>query len=96
MAKVAPDRLAQHNRMFLEDAVDAACSVPGVRVLVATHIGRLGIGSTRLHQDVESLWGGVGRCVGVPLRACERGLRYVLPNSKGLSPYAAMMLAVDA
>ncbi|MDP6889795.1 MAG: class I SAM-dependent methyltransferase [Phycisphaerales bacterium] len=95
MAWAAPDRLAQHNRMSLEDAVAAAKASSCLTVVKAGYLGRFGFGATRLRRKIDRLFSGSRLALGLPLRITERIGRMVAPNTRTLSPYAAMIARVN-
>ena len=94
MGWAAPDRLAQHNRMSLEDAVEAVAMIDHVEVRNAGCLGRIGLGATRVHQKLDGLFPGSRLALGIPVRGVELALQYVVPNSRSLSPYACLLLDV--
>jgi len=92
MAWASPDRLAQHNRMSLADALAAASAIDEVEIVKAGYLGRFGFGACRLHNRLDSMFPGSRTLLGLPLRAVERFGRAILPNSQSMSPFAALLL----
>ena len=94
MGTVAPDRLAMHNRMSLERAVEAVQTVDGLHLAEARLLGRLGFGASRLHEWLRSRGQLARTGLGIPARVIEHAGRF-LPNSKLLCPHAGI-LAIKA
>lgn len=90
MGAIAPDRLAMHNRMSLQRAVDAVESVPGLRLVEACLLGRVGFGASRLHEWLRSHGRLAQTALGIPIRTFEFAGRY-LPNSRLFSPHAGIL-----
>ena len=95
MKWASPDRLAQHNRMSLDDVVDAASRVEGLDVVRSAYLGRFGFGASRLHNRLDEWFPGSKALLGIPLRITERTGRRVLPNTRSLSPFAGMVCRVS-
>lgn len=90
MGAVAPERLAMHNRMSLQQAVEAVESVDGLHLAEARLLGRIGFGASRLREWLQSR-GPVTRAgLGYSMRAIESAGR-ILPNSRLLSPHAGIL-----
>lgn len=94
MKWASPERLAQHNRMSLSDAIRGLEQIEGVERVAATHLGRFGFGATRLHNKLDDWFPGSKLSLGVPLRIVERAGRRLLPNTKAFSPFAGLLFRV--
>lgn len=92
----APDRLAQHNRMSMEDGKSACEAVDGLSLVESTFMGRFGFGTTRLIRRVDNLFPTSKLVMGVPLRVIERIGRGTLPNHDGWSPFAGLLCRRDS
>lgn len=95
MAWSDPARFAQHNRMSLNDAVAAANESDRLTVIKAGYLGRFGFGATRLRRRIDRLFPGSKLALGIPLRITECLGRTFAPNTRWLSPYAAMIARVN-
>ncbi len=90
MGAIAPDRLAMHNRMGLQRAVEAVEAVDGLRLAEARLLGRVGFGASRLREWLRSRGRMTRTGLGISIRAIESAGRF-LPNSRLLSPHAGIL-----
>lgn len=86
MKHVSPAKYATHNRMSLDDALDALRRVGGCEVIFSGYIGRLGFWNCCLYEVAKRKTGAAYPLIRGPLWMLEHLAQWVLPNSRILSP----------